>query len=422
MRILYVVPYAPTRIRTRPFHFIRALVEEGHAVTVATLSSSGEDRQALAELAAIAGDVVSEGLSRGRSLWNCVCALPTADPLQARFSWHPRLASRLRHLAISSPFDVVHVEHLRGVRYGLVLGSLRPGARPPALVWDSVDCISTLFRDASKDGPSRRVRLAARFELGRTQRCESAAVSRFDLTIVSSEQDRLDLRELEAAGTGTAASARIEVVGNGVDLDYFSPPPPPAPRDPLTLVVTGKMSYHANATAVIRLVKDVMPLIWSELPGTRLWVVGKDPPSELLGLGQPWQEPAAGESPAGGNGSRILVTGTVSDLRPFLRRATLALAPIQYGVGIQNKILEAMACGTPVVATARAAAGLDARPGVDLAVATGASEFARTAIALLKDRTRREVIGRAGRGFVERQHSWRSVAGRLADLYRSARA
>ena len=117
---------------------------------------------------------------------------------------------------------------------------------------------------------------------------------------------------------------------------------------------------------------------------------------------------------------RVVVTGTVDDIRPFLRTATLAVAPIQYGVGIQNKVLEALACGTPVVATPQATSALATTDGRDLVVGRDAGELAAAIGALLGDADRRRRIGEAGRAYVERHHSWQAAAARLTDIYHDA--
>ena len=104
----------------------------------------------------------------------------------------------------------------------------------------------------------------------------------------------------------------------------------------------------------------MLPRIWAERSEIQLWIVGKDPPRSVRHLGRHAQ---------------IQVTGTVPDIRPYLRTATLAVAPAPYAVGIQNKVLEAMACGTPVVASPQAAGGLNARHGQELLVAESAKVF-----------------------------------------------
>jgi len=216
-------------------------------------------------------------------------------------------------------------------------------------------------------------------------------------------------------------SGRIWVVPNGVDLDYFSPGG--TGREPHTIVISGKMSYHANVTAVVRFVNDVMPTIWAQLPDARLWVVGKNPPREIRRLGTQWKDSAA--VPYRCNGSargRVLITGEVEDIRPFLRRATVAVAPIQYGAGIQNKVLEALACGTPVVATPPAVSTLALSPGSDLLVAESPDELPRMILAVLRNTDLACRLGLAGRRAVEHSYRWNSAVATLEKVYQEAHA
>jgi glycosyltransferase involved in cell wall biosynthesis len=183
------------------------------------------------------------------------------------------------------------------------------------------------------------------------------------------------------------------------------------------------MSYHANATAVLAFVKGVMPKIWARYPGTCLWIVGKDPSPEIRNLGVPAPSVQTCGMPQKGTGDdRVRITGTVEDIRPYLRKATLAVAPIRYGVGIQNKVLEAMACGTPVVATPDAVRGLHARFSQHLAVENDEQSLADTICSLFANPERRSDLGHTGRAFVEENHDWRHAARRLIQVYENARA
>jgi glycosyltransferase involved in cell wall biosynthesis len=194
----------------------------------------------------------------------------------------------------------------------------------------------------------------------------------------------------------------ISVLPNGVDLTYFTPTK--ETREPATLVITGKMSYHANVTAVLHLVQDIMPHVWAQRPDVNVWIVGKDPSRAVRTL-------ATRYAP------RVIVTGVVPDMRPYLRRATIAAVPLVYGAGSQFKVLEAMACGTPVVATPQATVALAAQPGRDLEVAEGAEAFAQAVLALLDDPARREQLGQAGRAYVEQHHSWDAIVEQLEAVY-----
>jgi glycosyltransferase involved in cell wall biosynthesis len=184
-----------------------------------------------------------------------------------------------------------------------------------------------------------------------------------------------------------------------VDLDYFSPDG--SSIDPSSIVFTGKMSYHANVAAALDLIERIMPLVWRQRPDARLTVVGQNPPPSL--------RRAAGD--------RVTVTGTVGDLRPYLRRAAVAACPMRYGTGIQNKILEAMACGTPVVASTLACTALTAGPGDELLVAESHEALASAIVRLLEDQALRGRIGSRGRAYVTANHDGEVLIKRLEGLY-----
>lgn len=428
LKILFIVPYAPTQIRTRPLNLIKALVAAGHRITLATLWSDKEDLDAIRSLNGTLEGLIAEKIPAVRSIWNCIQALPGRNPIQSYYSWNPRLAERITASVQTQHFDVVHVEHLRGAKYALMINEkacMRDRKHPP-VVWDSVDCISNLFTRASQHSHTFRARLVAGFELPRTKGYEGWLATQFARVLVTSESDcqgllRLAEEHHRKIGLNSTVSVlkRIAVVPNGVDLNYFSPTN--EAREPQTIVITGKMSYHANITAVVRFVTDIMPRIWADLPRTQLWIVGRNPSPEIQRLGALSVAGGIGNyQENGATQSRVHITGTVADIRPYLRKAAVAVAPIRYGVGIQNKVLEAMACGTPVVATREALGDLRASPGQDLIVAEGDRELSQSILALLKNPELCSMIGLAGRAFVEANHNWQGIAQGLTGIYRDA--
>lgn len=400
MKILFVVPYPPSLIRVRPYNLIRELSRRGQQVTVATLWSDENERKDGELLRSVAHQVRLVRQPRWRSYLNCVLALPSRSPLQSVYSWNPNLVGNLKG-SVKSPdgkpdFDLVHVEHLRGSRFGLQVKRLNPQL---PVVWDSVDCISLLFKLAS--GRSKKItsRALTSFELGRTRHYESWLLGQFDHTLVTSSIDREAM--LDLSGYGTERAKRISVLPNGVDLDYFTPDENTL-READTLVVSGKMSYHANVTMVMYLVDKIMPHVWAVKPEVKLWIVGKDPTPEIKSLNQT---------------RGITVTGAVTDIRPYLQQATVAVTPISYGVGIQNKVLEAMACGTPVVSTPQAVSTLNVNHGKDVLIAEHPEVFARHVLHLLDDHTYRDQIGKAGRKYVEANHDWSEITKKLEIIY-----
>lgn len=426
MRILFISPYIPTPIRTRPYNFIRALARRGHEITLLALRAPGDPAAPPDEIVRACWRWEALPLPRERILWNILWALPRDYPLQAAYSHSPQMVRLIRQVvaesdgggraavdhpspAIRRPssFDVVHIEHLRGVALGAAVEGVPK-------VYDAVDCISLLFERARRQAPSWRHRLMAGIDLGRTRRFEGRIVGEMDGVLVSSPEDRDALAKL----CPPQFAPRIHLLPNGVDLEYFDPngswsneqgsgsisPAPPLSCSP-AVVFSGKMSYHANVAAALDLALTIMPRVWEACPDVHLTIAGKDPPASLKALER---DP------------RIHVTGTLPDLRLVLAGAAVVACPLRYGAGIQNKVLEAMALARPVVASPQAMAALNAVPGRDLLLGNDPAGFAQQVIRLLNDPDLRRTIGQAGRRYVEEHHRWDDLAGRLEQIYRSA--
>jgi glycosyltransferase involved in cell wall biosynthesis len=262
-----------------------------------------------------------------------------------------------------------------------------------------VDSISHLFEQAASQSRSFFGKFVTRFELPRTQKAEGNLICSFDQVLVTSTTDKNALLKLTPKDKRPSP---ISVLPNGVDLDYFQPNSD-IQRDEETIVFSGKMSYHANISMVKYLVDEVMPRVWKVRPAARLIIVGKDPTPDIK---------AFAENPL------IAVTGTVADIRPFLWCATVSVVPLLYGAGIQNKILEAMATGTPVVTTSRTLSALEAQPGMEILVADTADAFSAEVLRLLGNKTLVHEIGNAGLMYVQKNHSWKNITSRLIDVYR----
>lgn len=412
MKILFVVAYAPNPVRVRPFQFIRSLLARNNQVTVATLWTSPAEQADIARLQEMGAEVIATRIERSRTARNLARAWMQGVSLQSCWSWEPSLHAQICAALQQDAFDAIHVEHLRGSRYALALqafvASDKARGNPP-VVWDSVDSISALFAQAQRLSPSLKTRLMTALDFNRTKRDEGMLAASFPRVVVTSEDDAETLAALaDTLGKSQGAAARnaLRVIPNGVDTDAFAFGASEA-RAPLRLVFSGKMSYHANAATARYLVEEIMPLVWQQQPNASLWLVGKDPGKEMQAWARRYPQ-------------KVVVTGAVPDMGAVLGTAAIALAPLVYGAGIQNKVLEAMACGTPVVASPRAVAALQIQPGVELEVADDAQAFAAATLRLLGNADRRAEMARAGRAYVEAHHSWDAVTAQLETAYREA--
>ena len=215
----------------------------------------------------------------------------------------------------------------------------------------------------------------------------------FQRRVVVAERDRAELRSINPA-------LDWEVIPNGVDLEYFRPQS--GPREAATLLFTGNFAYEPNEEAALYLARELLPTLQQQIPEAQLWLVGDAPSAAMHALA----------------GERILVSGRVPDLRPWLARATLFVSPLRLGAGIKNKVLEALASGCPLAATPLSVDGIAAISGQHVLLAER-SELPAALRRLLGDEAMRQRLARAGRELVEAQYSWQQVAGRYAALYES---
>ena len=193
-------------------------------------------------------------------------------------------------------------------------------------------------------------------------------------------------------------TSRVDAMGNGVDSDFFSPSPERASpfadyansSGEVALVFTGAMDYWPNIDAVTWFAKDILPRLLGQCPRIRFYIVGRSPTEEVLALAT----------------DRVVVTGTVPDVRPYLQHATLVVAPLRVARGLQNKILEAMAMARPVIAAKSCVEALAVSEGTELFSAESAEDFITRISALLQMPERLASVGVAGRQCVIKNYSW----------------
>ncbi len=390
MKILYLVPHVPNPTKARSHFQIHGLLDAGHRVTVATLARSTGDQEHIAHLRQAGAAVMAAQLTRRKTALNALTALPSRQPMQARFLWSEELMRAIEAHLQHDPPNVIHVEHLRMAYYGLRLVHGWP------VIWDAVDYLTPLFQDAAHTSANIAWRLIAWLEAARLRTYEQWLTGQFPVTLVISGRDQA-LFQLN-----NPYASRVKVVLPGLPIAPLSEMPP---RLPDTLVMTGTYNYHPNIASAAYFVRRILPLIHQVRPAVRLQLVGAHPVRAIRAMKSP----------------HVDVTGFVPSIASFLQAATCAVAPVLYAAGMQNKVLEAFLNETPLVATSAAVAGLDVKDGEHLLVADQPAEFAQAVLRLLGDPALRAQIARAGRRYVEENHDIQKTTQRLIEIYQEVK-
>jgi glycosyltransferase involved in cell wall biosynthesis len=254
------------------------------------------------------------------------------------------------------------------------------------LIWER------FVRDEEEPLYRRALYLQQSFWLRRT---ESRLCGQAALVLVCSRADQLALQQLVKSH-----APLTQIVPNGVDTDYFSAEGPAASEG--HLFFTGSMDWAPNENAVLSFLDEIWPEVRRVQPEVPFYVVGRNPSSRL-------------RSRHGRDGVRI--TGTVPDVRPYMRRALALLVPMRVGGGTRLKILEAFAARVPVVSTAIGIEGIDAEPGVHYLQAESATDFAEAVTRLKQDPGLGRSLAAAAGELATTRYSWDAVSDTLACAY-----
>jgi len=183
-----------------------------------------------------------------------------------------------------------------------------------------------------------------------------------------------------------------------VDFNYFEYHSAKG-RD-LSLIFSGQMDYLPNIDAVIYFYSKILPFIRKQVPNVSFYIVGRKPTATVRRICK-----------------KAIVTGYVKDIRNYLAKAAVCVVSIRISHGVQNKILEAMASGLPVVVTSEALEGIDAIPGKEIMVGNTPEEFALVVTELLQNVQKRELISKNAQEYVKRYHNWKINLSKLDIIF-----
>ncbi|MCX2865027.1 TIGR03087 family PEP-CTERM/XrtA system glycosyltransferase [Paucibacter sp. PLA-PC-4] len=378
MNILYLChrfPFPPKRGgKIRPFNMIRHLSAAGHRVTVCSLvraEDEGVEGQGIAphceafEMARVHNPV---------QFLRMIVRLPLTTPSSMGYFYSPALRARVDTLLASRRWDLIFVHCSSVAQYVEHVQDI-----PKILDFGDMDSQKWLEYANYKPFP---LSLGYRLEGYKMLAAEKRLARRFDICTATT---RAEWETLDGYGTGAAT----DWFPNGVDAEFFSPGEQPYDADTVSFI--GRMDYYPNQECMARFCADVWPLLRAQRPAMKLLIIGADPSPQMRQLG---------ELPG------VTVTGSVPDVRPYVRQSAVMVAPLAIARGTQNKILEAMAMGVPVVTSSCAAGGVDAEDGAHLLVADTPQEIVAAILRVAGDAQERERLARAGRERMLSHHAW----------------
>ena len=371
--------------RVRSFNLIRHFKNGGHQVTVASLVRSEEEATAGKPLADYCDKVIMERVNETIQNLRMVAYIFTPTPSSMAYFYSKKLAQRIDEEIKTNRPDLIYV-HCSSVATYVADYNI-----PKIMDFVDMDSAKWLIYSKFKKFP---VNLGFWYEGIKLRRAEKTLAQRFNIStcITQTELDTLIDYGLDVDG---------DWFPNGVDHTFFCPDPVQENYDINAISFIGRMDYYPNIEAMLRFCSDIFPLVQQSKPEAKMIIIGANPSPEIMAL----------EKQDG-----VTVTGTVDDVRSYVRSTAVMVAPLKIARGTQNKILEAMAMGVPVVCSDIAARGVNADDNTNILVAATNNECAEKILSVLNNPDQRQQLSLAGRELIVNNYTWKKAMQRLDDI------
>jgi sugar transferase (PEP-CTERM/EpsH1 system associated) len=379
-------PYPPYRgDKLKIYNLAKRLAKKGHELHLVTFAQNAEDFAAKEELQGIFKEVHLVSLPPWKSALNCIAAVWDKKPLQVLYFQDAGMRQKLQSILAAHQYDAVHVQHLRMAPYLAKEKSL-------PRVLDLPDAFSLYWKRRKETNEKFFQRQFEKLEEKRLLDYERV-MKQYDLALACSEEDIAYLQTTHGADN-------LRLLPNGVDLDTFYPRAHDY-SDNHTLLFTGNMDYAPNVDAVLYFHSEILPLIKKAHPTVQFIIAGQKPVEAVRTL--------ASEG--------VVVTGFVKDLAAKYNEASVVVAPLRFGAGTQNKVLEAMAMGIPVVCSNVGFTGLGISQGQGAFMQTDSQAFAQSVIELLDSEDLRRRTGKHGIEVIQKRFGWDAITAQLETYF-----
>ncbi len=377
MNILFVChrfPFPPNEGgKIRAFNMI-AHLHKNHHVTVASLVESSAELEGLEGIKPYCDKYIAQMMSRPLAWLQAVMCLITTIPSSMGYFYSWSLGRKIKRLLRDNSYDLIIV-HCSSVAHFVQSAK----DTPKILDFCDMDSQKWLTYAEHKAFP---LSVAYWLEGIKLQRAEKKLAKKFNGSSVATA---FELETLESFHSGQ----RSFCFPNGVDTEFFSPSRRPYQTD--TICFIGKMNYYPNEKCMLEFSEHVFPLLKQKYPQLKLSIIGSNPTDKILALAEQ---------------DGIEVTGRVADVRPYVQQAALSVVPLTIARGTQNKILESMAMGVPVVCSTVAARGIDALPEEHVLVADTNNDYVNQISRIIDSAEERQRLSSAGRARMLSHHGW----------------
>ncbi|MBM3287290.1 MAG: glycosyltransferase [Candidatus Eisenbacteria bacterium] len=389
MRILFLssrIPHPPDRgDRVRAFHLLETFASE-HEVDLLTFTEREMDRPDGKALGALCGRVEEVVLPRSRSVARAFRGLLSRDPLQVHYYKDKAFGERVRALVREDPYDLVFSHLFR----------VFPYARSVEGAFRLLDLTDVISREVVASAAYRR------FPMNRVYRLEGARIRRFEIGACRDAHEIWVISEAEREILAReGVGEKVRVVPNGVEPALLATPLPAGGGKRIGFL--GHLEVFHNVDSLSFFCERVLPRIRERVPEARLLIAGR------------------GASPVVNDLARrdgVRFEGFVDDLAAFFARIDLFIAPLRFAAGTQNKVIQAMAAGVPVLVSPEVARGIDGSAEEAFLTASSEEDWVEKAVELLRDGGRARFLGEAGRRFVESRFTWNVARERLRTIER----
>lgn len=378
--ILSRIPYPLEKgDKLRAFYQIRELARQ-HELIICAISDTKPHPQARNILNEFSDAVYFFRIRKPGICFKLLTAFFTSIPFQVAYFHRNSIQRKIDQLIAHHKPDHIFCQLIRTAAYA-----------------QHLDIDKTIdYQDVFSAGLRRRIKISPWYlqpllksEYKRVLQYEAKVFDLFDKKAIISMPDRDKIPH--------PRREEIVVIPNGVDTEYFKPRKIDKSFD---IVFTGNMAYPPNVNGAEYLVKQIMPKVWSQKPGTRVVIAGANPASCVKALAS----------------ERVVITGWVDDIRDYYAGSRIFVAPMQIGTGLQNKVLEAMAMQLPCISSPLANKALKASEGNEILIGRNTADYAQHILSLLSDPEQQESLGLNGYKFVIQRYNWKNTTSELSKL------